>query len=577
MKAGKRTLLLLALAAVLSAAPVWACTTLIVTKGATTDGSTFVGHSDDDDLCDQRIVYVPAADHPKGARRPVYASAVALGEFPKFRCFLTPRLVDPDRAPAYGGPAALRSVPLGFIPQVPHTYAYFDGSYGIMNEHQLMFGECTDGVRQNLDPEPGKRIFYSSELSRVALERCRTAREAVRLMGNLLETYGYYGTGETLPVADPQEAWVMEMAPSPDGTGGLWVARRVPDGEVFVAANEFRIRDVDPKDPDLMIGSKLFETARRHGLWKPEDGPLDWLKVASLGEYNHPYYSLRRVWRVLDRVAPSRGFSPWVEDGTTRAYPFSVKPDRKLSVRDVMALYRDHYEGTPFDLTAGVGAGPFGNPDRFYGPYDGQGDVGDPKRKLDGAWERPISVTYCGYTTLCQGRSWLPDPIGGVCWIGPDKPSETCFIPFHAGVRDLPPSFQVVDPQVFNRKAAWWAFNFTAHWAWLRYDRIHADIAAKRDGMEASFLRSLEEQDRKALALHRTSPAKARDFLTRADRARADRTVADWWAFADRLIVRYNDGFLNEPGKMAQPLGYPRNWLDGTEWRTGPTTYAPKP
>ncbi|MCB1223635.1 MAG: C69 family dipeptidase, partial [Mesotoga sp.] len=208
-----------------------ACTTLIVTKGASADGSMIVAHSDDNDLADQRIVYVPAQDHEPGSFRPVYCSAVAMGEFHQYNSFIYPRIVS-DRAPAYDTPGYPLSIPIGMIPQVDHTFAYFDGSYGIMNEHQLMFGECTDGAKIQIGPEPGKRIFYSSELSRVALERCKTAGEAVELIGYLIEKYGYYGTGETLPVADPNEAWVIEMAPSPEGTGGLWVARRVPDGEV---------------------------------------------------------------------------------------------------------------------------------------------------------------------------------------------------------------------------------------------------------------------------------------------------------------------------------------------------------
>ena len=415
------------------------CTTIIVTRGASADGSVMVSHSDDNDLMDQRIIYVPAAKHAPGTSRPVYCTAAAMGEFPQFNSFSYPRIVTAERGPGYDT-AGLKSIPLGTIPQVRETYGYFDGSYGIMNEHQLMFGECTNGSKVTPEPEPGKRIMYSAELSRIALERCRTAREAIRLMGDLIEQYGLYGTGETLPVADTEEAWVFEMAPSPEGTGGLWVAKKVPDGEIFVGANQFRIREVDPDDPDIMFSGNLHSVAEKHGWWKPSDGKLDWLKTVSLGEYNHPYYSLRRVWRVLSLAAPSKNFSPWVKDGFTKDYPFSVKPDRKLGVRDLMRLHRDHYEGTEFDLTKGNAAGPFGYPDRYYGPYDGAGDVGDPKRKLEGAWERPLSVTYCGYVFVNQARGWLPDPIGGRMWLGLDKPADTLFLPFHVGVTGLPRS-----------------------------------------------------------------------------------------------------------------------------------------
>src|SRR6056297_1866647 len=184
----RKILLVLLMMGVVFAMSVMACTTLIVTKGASVDGSVFVGHSDDDHFMDQRIVYVPAKDYPAGAKRKVYASAVAVGEFHEFNSFFYPRIVDGFRAPAYASDEYPLTIPLGEIPQVAHTYAYFDGNYGIMNEHQLMFGECTNGSKVTLDPLPGVRLFYSSELSRVALERCRTAREAVELMGELIDT-----------------------------------------------------------------------------------------------------------------------------------------------------------------------------------------------------------------------------------------------------------------------------------------------------------------------------------------------------------------------------------------------------
>lgn len=173
------------------------------------------------------------------------------------------------RGPDYDDPKYPQSIPLGYIPQVEHTYAYYDGNYAIMNEHQLMFGECTDGTKIQPDPVPGKLIFYSTELSRVAAERCTKTREAVELIGQLIETYGYYGTGETLPIADTEEGWVIEMAPSPEGKGGLWVARKVPDGEVFVAANELRIREIDPDDPDMLFCKDLHAIAKKAQVHPP--------------------------------------------------------------------------------------------------------------------------------------------------------------------------------------------------------------------------------------------------------------------------------------------------------------------
>ncbi len=201
-------------------APALTCTTIVVGKKASADGSVIVSHSDDG-LSDARLVYVPAKNHRPGSMRPVYYSHCALDFKPQWGGTESHRIVDGSRAPAYNTKGDPKSVPLGYIPQVPHTYAYFDANYGIMNEHQVSIGECTNKAKVDLEPEPSKRIFYSAELSRVALERTKTAREAIRIMGELIEKFGYYGTGETLTVADGNEGWVMEMCGyDKDGTSG---------------------------------------------------------------------------------------------------------------------------------------------------------------------------------------------------------------------------------------------------------------------------------------------------------------------------------------------------------------------
>lgn len=308
------------------------CTTFIITPGASENGSMYVGHTNDgygrgvlghnlteDDI---KVVYVPAANHSNGSERAV--------------------LFDPNSGSDEPTHSAETDHPdVVFIPEVNHTHGYLTASYGIMNEHQLMCSECTDYAKVQPNFEPEKRIFYSSELSNIALERCTGAREAVELVGSLIEDYGYYGTGETLLFADPLEAWVIEMCgydlnasgraydPNSSG-GGLWAAKKVEDGEVFVASNTFRIRNIDSKDPEMLCSENLFLVAQDKGWWSPEDGTLDWLKTVSTGEYSHPYYSLARVWSIYNRIAPSKNFSPYVEDTWSRDYPFSVKPDEKL-------------------------------------------------------------------------------------------------------------------------------------------------------------------------------------------------------------------------------------------------------
>ena len=551
----------------------WGCTTLIVTPGASESGAMYVVHSDDGHLADARLMRVPAADHEPGSQRPVFYDAVSIGELEDYASFGYRRYTGTARGPDYERPGAPQTEPIGFIPQAEHTFAYFDGNYGIMNEHQLMFGECTDGSQTDgTKPGPG-RLFYSAELARVALERCRTAGEAVELIGQLIDTYGFYGTGETLPVADPKEAWVIEMAPGPEGVPGLWVAQKVPDGEVFAAANEFRIREVAEGNPDQRIGRHVAAAVEAQGGWTPEDGPLDWLRAVSLGEYNHPYYSLRRVWRLLDKLSPSKGFSPWVEDGYTRAYPFSVRPETKLSRAAVMELLRDHYEGTEFDLTRAVAAGPYGCPYRYLGDADAAGDVADPTVTRDGAWERPLSVYYCTYVFVCEGRSWLPDAVGGILWFGNGKPAETCFTPFYAGITNIAAPYRTGDARMFTRDSAFWAFNFVENWAALNYRAIHADIVAKRETLEQAAFGAVELADAHAKELHGTDPAEARAWLTEFCRNQADSTFRTWQEFGDRLVAEYADGGINHPGRLNRKLGYPREWLETTSWLRGPVRY----
>jgi len=342
---------------------------------------------------------------------------------------------------------------------------------------------------------------------------------------------------------------------------------------VFVAANEMRIREVNPDNPDMLYCKNLHAIAEKHGWWKPEDGKLDWLKTVSLGEYNHPYYSLRRVWRLQSRIAPSQKKSPWVKDGFTKEYPFSIKPDNKLSVHDVMALYRDYYQGTEFDQSKGITAGPFGSPYRYPGPMDAGGDTGDPNARLKGAWERPISIYRCGFSYVCQARGWLPDAIGGLVWFGPDEPMSTCYVPFYAGVTRIAAPYYTCDTTTFSQKSAWWAFNFVANWAGLKYSYMIKDIQQKQHEIEHAAIEDIKEIDEQALDLYKNDPEKARQLLTTYCETQANQVVKAWWNFAWILVARYDDGYVNAPGKMAQEVGYPQDWYDKSEWPNGPTAY----
>ena len=552
----------------------FACTTTIVGKGASLDGSVMVSHSDDG-LNDGSVIYVPAMDHKPGSMRAVFYSHAALGFKPEWGATVSHRIVTPDRGPGYDKKGAPPCVPLGYIPQVSHTYAYLDANYGIMNEHQVSIGECTDKAKVHPEPEPGKRIFYSSELSRVALERTRTAREAVRLMGRLIEEYGYYGTGETLLVADPNEGWVMEMAGfDMDGTGGVWAAQRVPDEEVFVAANQFRIREIREGAGDMMFSRNIFEVALQKGWWNPADGPLDFTAAYGDGEFHHPYYSLRRVWRAQSLLAPSKGLSPWVEGPLTHAYPFSLKPDKKVTVRDLFAVHRDNYEGTEFDLTRGLAAGPFGNPNRFEGNAEAVADREGKLTPLVGEFERPLNIYRCVYSYVNQSRSWLPDPIGGVVWLGLDRPATSVLMPFHAGVVHLPESVQRADILKLDRKSMWTSFNYVANYSMLKYSFMIKDIHEVRDRFENRAFADQEELESRALSLwHKGNRRAARKLLTRYSDRNAAELLGAWWNLADFLYVKYNDGYINTDREIAQPVFYPAWWLKQVGYEDGPTSY----
>ena len=391
-----------------------ACTVMVVTKGASEDGSTIVSHSNDGRGAEMNLVFVPAKDHPKGSKRPVYPTAVALDQMPEYNAFDQPNLVAPERGEGYTYPGRPQTKPIGYIPEVEHTFAYMDADYGIINEHGVMFGECTD-MSEHL-PEvaykEGGGIFYSSELSRVALERCKTAREAIVLMGSLIDEYGLWGTAETLAVCDKNEAWVFEMQMSPTGKGGLWIAERIPDGDFFIAANQLRIHAIREGDPNQIFNPKLPQMIKDAG-WAEydEDGNLDWMKSLQSKEFHHPYYSKRRVWRAMSIVAPSKNLSPRVESWDSKAYPFSIRPDKKLGVEDIARLHRDYYQGTEFDKSKSPLSGMYGT------PYHYEVEMG----------ERSILSSKTSYSHITQASDALPSP---VVWMSMDTPFENPFVPF---------------------------------------------------------------------------------------------------------------------------------------------------
>jgi dipeptidase len=361
-----------------------ACTAIGVGRLASSDGSVMVAHTDDSGgMGDPRLARVPARDWPAGAMRPVY---LAIADYP--------RMIAPERSEAY---APLNDkqktlpwvAPIGHVPQVNHTYAYWDVDYGLGNEHGLVLAETTCAGRWGAAPvgQPnGTALFSIEELSKLALERCKNARCAVSTMGEMAEQYGYYGgnshlgqfqpwpgtqsdeEGEALIVGDAAgELWVFHVLPGPDG-GAVWAAQRMPEDSVTIVANMFVIRQMDLSDPSRYRASKgIVELAQRLGLNRAE---FDFTEAFS-GDFKAPsrvdalvgsYYTGRRVWRVFDLLAPSLRLDP--ELGSVQemmTYPQYIVPEAPVSPARVMAMLRDHFEGTAYDLTQGMAAGPYGS------------------------------------------------------------------------------------------------------------------------------------------------------------------------------------------------------------------------
>ncbi|HEX7486274.1 MAG TPA: C69 family dipeptidase [Vicinamibacterales bacterium] len=494
------------------------CTSIPVGKDASADGGTLTTHSCDGHY-EFQIHVVPGKKFPKGSMRPVMKGGGNGQDRPQAK-------------------------PVGEIPEVEQTLTRYDASYSFMNEKQVGIGETTIGGRRELFNDEG--MFDIMELERVALERASTAREAIKIMGELAEKYGYGDGGECLTVIDPKEAWQFEVfGAGPVEKGAVWAAKRIPDGEVGVSANHSRITTIDLKDPNNAMGSiTMMKVAEDLGLWKKAE-PFVFRKVfggtPSLG-------STRREWRVLNTLAPSARLDPWELD-----LPFSVKPDRKVTPQELMKLHRDSYEGTEFDMTKGPAAGPFGNPNRF----------GTGMRPADGymGWERSISIFRCSYATVIQTRGWLPAWIGGLVWFAEDDPKTSVYMPLYAGATKLPESVEIGSRAAVDRKSAWWAFDFVSNWSNLRWDAMHKDVRQRGDAIEKGFFDQQAEVEKKALELYQQDPAKAREYISDYTNTMVQKTVDEWWKFSDVLIAKYNDGYINENGKETS-VGYPREWLE---------------
>ncbi len=524
------------------------CTVILVGKKASTDGSVMVTHTADCGMCDWTFRYIPAEDHDPGSMRKIY-HIDQIKTWP-------PEVGQKWDVVLDEGYTGLD------IPQVSRTFAYIHGVFGYMNEHQLALGESTIGCQRKMNnPTPTAKMDITM-LTLLAMERCKTAREAIALMGELAEKYGYgyVDSGEMLAVADPQEAWIFEIMPvgplwTPESgePGAVWCAQRIPDDHVSFCPNESRIGEIDLKDTkNFMASSNAISFAQEKGFWDSEGGePFNWKKAYSPTEGSAASTKARRgrLWRLFDLVAPSQSFD---EATPNMELPFSVKPDSNLSLKGVIALMRDKYQGTVYDPAAGLRGGPFANPNWFGGfTLDKQNFPGP----------RCVCVNKVEYTTVAVCRDWLPNPIGGVVWLSFGAQDTACYMPLYAGITRIPRSFSIGDHWHFDRNSARWAFDYVDFHTQVVYSYAIEDVMqAQKQWEDGAIDRSLAI-DKTAIELYKQDPPLATDFLTEYCNNNADKVIDAWWDLGDQLLVKYNHfRIYNAEKRSIGSIKFPEWW-----------------
>jgi dipeptidase len=490
------------------------CTSILVGRLASADGSTMTSHSCDSGSDRTWISIVPNRKHRPGETAKLY---------------LEPKLAkgpdDPERLEA------------GEIPQVPETYAFLNAAYPIMNEHQLAIGETTIGGRRELVSQAG--MIDAPELFRLCLERAKTAREAIRVADELTALYGYDDWGECFTFADPREVWQFEIfGPGKGKKGAVWAAQRVPDDEIGVSANASRIRTLDLTDKERFLASaNVLSLAEEMGFWSKGSGlPFEFC-YAFAPESRTSLYSRRREWRVLSLLAPGSKLNPESEN-----YPFSVKPEKKVTVRDLVAIFRDAYDGTEYDMTRTLIA-INRRGETAKSPVASPFMSNDLRDLLRIKRERTICSPASTYLQITQSRDWLPGPIGGVVWLGYDNPATTPHTPFYIGIDRMPGPYIVDGRRAYRRDCAWWAYRTVSKLALFRWQEMTKDVEKVWKGIEDRAFSSQAKLEEEALALYKKDPNKAKALLTKYCLDQAEQAVAAYWKLADELWVKYSGSF----------------------------------
>ena len=529
----------LALSAFLSTAAVSAsaCTNFIVGKKASVDGSVMVTYNADDYGMFGYLCHYPAATHKPGEMRKIY---------------------DWDSGEYHGE-----------IPEAPVTYNVI----GNINEFQLSIAETTYGGREEM-VDPTGIIDYGS-LIYLALQRAKTAREAISVMTSLVEKYGYCSEGETFSICDPNEAWIMEMQGTGKGSKGVvWVAQRIPDDAICAHANQSRIGKFNMKDKKNVMHSKnVISYARKMGWFTGKDADFSWKQTYAAPDFSGRRFCDARVWSFFNHW--QKGFDrylPWAlgKDEKAEDMPLWIIPDRKLSVHDVEMCMRDHYEGTALAIdSTNIGGGIYQMP---YRPTPLTFKV-DGKEYFN---ERPISTQQTAFSFVSQLRSWLPNEIGGIIWFGNDDANMVAYTPVYCGSTVQPECYNTpgADAVTYSDNNAFWVCNWVSNMVYPRYSQLFPELQSVRDSLETSYFAAQKQVEDKAMALYATDKAAAVKYLNDYSNEKAQQMLASWHDLARLIIVKYNDMAVKKTkdGKLIRSVvrpSYPASFAKKLVKETG--------
>lgn len=542
--------------------PARSCTTIVISPGASSDGAAYASSTADCLDCDFRLARVPPRAHAAGARRDVYhykSNYPHVVDGGRAATWAEANL-EGDRARVRKWAARSRKRRIGAVDEVARTYALIEAGsgYGLLNEKMVGMGESTCLAKFAATPRGhgGEALLDISELGKIAMERVGSAREAVLLMGELAERFGYYGAewdtenrldeaGENLMVTDPYEAWVFHILPDDTGKSAIWAAQRVPDGHITVVANQFIIRKIDSTDKKNFLHSEnMLPIAVKHGFHDPKrDGKyLDFTKCFS-GVRPHSSYTTHRVYTVYTRADPSLvGKLDPYPSALMDGYPFSVKPARPLTVADIFRMNRDHYEGTPWDMTRTAAAQPFGDPDRY--DIGALGNFTTHQVAEAGEFGRAISIGRTSYTAVARSTRRLPADVGAMLYYAQQQPDSSVFVPVYVAAEKIPKQLTVGTLFEFNPDSMFWSVTAVSNWVHRYYKHAIGDVRKLQREFEEKF--AVDKTDAAALRLMKAGRHdEARAVLSDFSNSAAAAAHEMYTTLFPKLIARFHDGFFS--------------------------------